>query len=334
MCRREVLLTALITVLTTCFLLPSSLHAQAKVLIDVAVNQSGFVTGFNLGPSPVAARGSSTEGAEDGGSVTFYVAANRDTTGSVWIEVAFGTSPFKDGGKIVISDLKADKPFVIIFSPATVPNGEFSYTVTVDKSFRKTGKLKLFNDTRAPSCKITKRGRDAKGRRYIEITVQDQESGLDTIDILLQDNADIAHPGYTVGTTNPIIVRATKVYAGNPARVELKVTDWVGNARTCDPILTEITRSTGKPVTETFTRIPHAESVVTIYNGSPGLQHLELIVNGSKFKLSGLLADEERSLDVSSAMIPGDQNILSFKSTGKPGASAAVLIWDGITDFP
>jgi hypothetical protein len=95
------------------------------------------------------------------------------------------------------------------------------------------------------------------------------------------------------------------------------------------PVLTEVVRLTGKPVVMTFTRLHDDESFIRIQNGNPGLRHLEITVNGIKFKVKNLMDGEERFLSVDSAIVQGDNNLFTLKAYGQPGGQATILIWDG-----
>ena len=164
-------------------------------------------------------------------------------------------------------------------------------------------------------------------------TIRDIGSGLAEIVVTRSENADTVVPPFTVGTTDPVVVTATKIDQTKRARIEVRVTDLAGNVALCDPIHTLVVRETGPSAgTADLTShdVPQAENKVTVINGSPGLATLEVRVNGQKFKASGLKDGEEVTLDISSAMRPGD-NTVSLKGTGKPGGWADVFVWDGIS---
>lgn len=87
-------------------------------------------------------------------------------------------------------------------------------------------------------------------------------------------------------------------------------------------------REAGKPISQILTDIPQVESVVTVINGAPGLTNLFIDVNGARFSTGRLADNEEKSLDILSAMMESD-NTITLKGWGKPGASATIMIWDG-----
>lgn len=164
----------------------------------------------------------------------------------------------------------------------------------------------------------------------IEVTIQDVGTGLAEIVVTKSENADTVVPPFTVGTTDPVVLTATKIDQTKRARVEARVTDLAGNVALCDPILLLIVRDSNTPAVDSHTDVPRAEDKVTVTNGSPGINHLEVIVNGKKFNVTGLKDGEEKTIDISSAMVDGD-NTVTFRATGKKGAWANVMIWDGVS---
>jgi hypothetical protein len=165
-------------------------------------------------------------------------------------------------------------------------------------------------------------------------TFEDNGSGLASLVVTKSENADTVVPPFSVGTTDPVVVTSTKIDQTKRARIEIIATDLAGNSRVCDPIHTLVVRNVGNGNETADLRsndVPFAENKVTIMNGSPGLATLEVKVNGQKFKASGLKDGETRTLDISSAMQPGDNNVVGLKGTGKPGSFADVFIWDGVS---
>ena len=101
-----------------------------------------------------------------------------------------------------------------------------------------------------------------------------------------------------------------------------------GNRTTCDPLLVSVGRRAGKPEDHTFTGIPAAEHLVSVWNGSPGLTDLTVEVNGHRYHLTGLESGELRELDVTGVMEPGDGNVVTLTAHGRPGGEATVLLHD------
>jgi hypothetical protein len=90
------------------------------------------------------------------------------------------------------------------------------------------------DDTTPPSCEQTAEfpGPPAS----IEITVQDDESGLDRIDVMVANNADVTVPPFTPGTNDPVVVTAEAVNPSAQSEVTLEIFDVAGNHRVCDYI--------------------------------------------------------------------------------------------------
>lgn len=184
-------------------------------------------------------------------------------------------------------------------------------------------------DVAKPTCPITLNDPGPPAR--VEVTFRDTGTGLAELLVTKSENADTVVPPFTVGTTDPVVTTSTKIDQTKRARIEIRATDLAGNVAFCDPILTLISRDDGLPEDQTFTDVPHLEHVVTITNGTPGFKHLEVIVNGKKFKAKHLEDGEVYSLDISSAMHPGD-NTVTLRASGKKGSSANVMLWDGVTE--
>jgi hypothetical protein len=167
----------------------------------------------------------------------------------------------------------------------------------------------------------------------LSVTVQDTSSGLKSIRVTSETNTNLDQgnmvTGFTVGQTEPFDFTVHR--SPDPlsrAYIMFEVKDVAGNSKSCDPVVTMAIRERGKPVTETIPDVPQQEGLVTIYNGTPGLENLSIEVNGSKLKITGLRDGEQRTIDISSAMLPGDKNVIKLTAFGKPGGSATVMIHD------
>lgn len=181
----------------------------------------------------------------------------------------------------------------------------------------------------APSCRMTasRSGPPAQ----IDVTVQSTGSGLEEIAILESKNVSVFVPSFVEGTTQPVVVTATKIDPNLLSQILLGVGDTAGNCNTCDPVFASVVRGKGREnKEESFTGVPAAEHIVTVTNGNPGLSSLEVNVNGTNFRLSKLQDGEVRTLDVANAMLSGSHNIFTLRSHGKLGSEAFVVIWDGI----
>jgi hypothetical protein len=184
-------------------------------------------------------------------------------------------------------------------------------------------------DTAKPSCPII----SSVPGPPAQVTVRFQDTGTGLAELLVtkSENADTVVPPFTVGTNDPVIVTATKIDQTKRSRVEIRATDLAGNVAFCDPIITELVRDEARAVTQTFTDVPEAEHVVTVWNGNPGFKTIAVTVNGQLFKIKSLSPGEQAQIDIASAMRPGD-NAVSLSGKGKKGASATIMLWDGISE--
>jgi hypothetical protein len=123
-------------------------------------------------------------------------------------------------------------------------------------------------------------------------------------------------------------VRSTKINQSLGSSFEIRATDRAGNFIICDPVLTTTVRDNGKPAGESFSGLPQAESKVTVVNGDPGLNRIDVTVNGTMYKLTGLKNDATRTLDVSASMKPGSANTITITGHGSPNSSATAVISD------
>jgi hypothetical protein len=176
---------------------------------------------------------------------------------------------------------------------------------------------------------LTRTGTNPSGHTFIDITVQDPNSGLGLAKVTESNNASVAVPTFTVGTTSPQVIVATKIDQTKSSQVALQVTDVAGQVANCDPILTEVGRDGphGAPRAETSRHIAQGESQVTILNNTPGLMRLRLIVDGHPFEVTGLTDGESRLVDVSAAMRRGN-NTITLVAQGKSEGTATILIAD------
>jgi hypothetical protein len=178
-----------------------------------------------------------------------------------------------------------------------------------------------------PTCKLT--AILAGPPAQIVITVKSSGTGLGHILVVQSNNADVPIPPFSLGTTAPVAVTATKIDQTHASEVTLSVEDLSGNVVLCDPVLAEVVRGLGKAKATSYPNLDAAEHVLTVENGRPGLDNLQVQVNGMDFVMARLQPGEKRSLDMARAMLPGGHNIVTLKSNGRPGTSASVVLWDG-----
>jgi hypothetical protein len=184
-------------------------------------------------------------------------------------------------------------------------------------------------DTTKPRCPVTANRTGPPAQ--LEVTFQDAGSGLAELLVTKSENADTVVPPFTAGTTDPVVVTATKIDQAQRSRVEIRATDLAGNVAFCDPILAFLSRDSTGAEQQTFRDVPREEYVATIFNGSPGFRAFELIVNGRSFRIEGLRDGEARSIRIRSALRRAS-NVVTLRGFGRKGASANLMLWDGIRD--
>ncbi len=184
----------------------------------------------------------------------------------------------------------------------------------------------VVQETTPPTCVVT--GVVAGPPKQILVQAQDSGSGIASFHVVTAINATVAVDPFSPGTTSPVNVTLTKTDQTKSASVTLTVTDIAGNVATCDPVITTVIREKGQPQTETFSNLGRAESKLTIFNGKPGLDKVELTVNGTKFKVDGLTDNGTLTVDVATAMRAGTNNTIDVKAQGGKGASATIVIHD------
>lgn len=135
-----------------------------------------------------------------------------------------------------------------------------------------------------------------------------------------------ANPPYATPTTSLITVTAQRINTAVSAQLIVVATDAFGNTVTCDPVETTVTKLRQDRGVQTFTDLPYEEHFVTIENGSPGLRGMDIIVNGTEFRVRGLDDREVRRVNVRRAMLRGHQNVITIVPRGRRGESADVTI--------
>ena len=93
-------------------------------------------------------------------------------------------------------------------------------------------------DNAPPSCTVT--AIIPGPPKQVLVTVRDLQSGLASITVVTAINVTVSIPAFTVGTTNPVVVTATKINQSLSATIALRVTDVCGNSIVCDPVYTTI----------------------------------------------------------------------------------------------
>jgi hypothetical protein len=148
---------------------------------------------------------------------------------------------------------------------------------------------------------------------------------LSQINVLRSINATVTIPPFTPGTTAQVHVTATKNIANQSSRVELQVIDVAGNSIVCDPVIEIAARQAGRPVSASISGTADGEEVIVI-NGEPGLTNLDIVVNGTRFGVTGLGDGEMTVIDVSAVVEYGSYATYELMAVGRPGSRAQVVI--------
>ena len=94
--------------------------------------------------------------------------------------------------------------------PAPTHLPAYMATATASAKFTSTN-TPVPHDTTPPRCTLTGVGTNSAGKKYIQITVLDGESGLQAVTVTRSTNANTVVSAFTVGTTSAVLVTATKI---------------------------------------------------------------------------------------------------------------------------
>jgi hypothetical protein len=161
----------------------------------------------------------------------------------------------------------------------------------------------------------------------LQLAVQ-AETGLASLVVTETTNATVAMPTVMPGTTDTLLVTATKLDQTTSSSVTLRATDQTGASTDCDPALVTIGREPGVPRTSRLHHVARGETKVTIHNGTPGLSAVQLRVNGRMYMVADFHAGERRTVDIAAAMRTGSRTTINVTAVGPRGGSAVVLVSD------
>ena len=213
---------------------------------------------------------------------------------------------------------------------ASVGLAAFTYTVTVPNNAVSAVAQLYFGNVgdSPPECPPPTFGTNALGVPFLQVVVQDADTGLAAINPVYVLNMTLDIAGFTVGTKAPVTVTGTAVDPDAPMALEFEAVDLAGNRTDCDPVVAGLLREGGAPQAQTFGGLPQADTQLSVQNGSPGARSVTIDVNGTTFRMAGLADGETRTLDIASAMRPGSDNTVSATLLGAPGASALLMVAD------
>jgi hypothetical protein len=159
-------------------------------------------------------------------------------------------------------------------------------------------------------------------------SVVDPGSGIFVINTV-QTNAEVVIGPYANSQETPATVTATKLNQAQTATIEIEASDLAGNVTIFDPVLTTVYGEAG-PVPDVLTGVPPFENVVIMANGSPGLDRLDITVNGHVISVV-LSAGEKRTINLGGRMTEAS-NSVAFAGEGAEGTEAFVILQQG--DMP
>jgi hypothetical protein len=157
-------------------------------------------------------------------------------------------------------------------------------------------------DLTPPSCAIT--GIIPGPPKQILVTIQDTESGLASIVPVTLVNATLSIPAFTVGTTSPVVVTATKINQSIASTVVLRATDVAQNSTVCDPVYTTLSAD----IPQEFalaSNYPNPFNPTTSINFGISQSFAGGVVS---LKIYNLLGQEVRTL-INDPMQPGEYSV-------------------------
>ena len=169
-------------------------------------------------------------------------------------------------------------------------------------------------------------------RTYATVTLQDIKRGADSAASGLSSirewgtNVTFNIPAFSLGTTSPESVVATKI-SETPATFSVGASDVAGNSMVCDPTITTLLVTKGNQVQQTLTGISQDESFVSIQNNEAGIKNVDIKVNNQTIRVSHLLDNETRVLNLASIMLVGN-NTITLTGYGHKGDGAGIAIGD------
>jgi len=156
-------------------------------------------------------------------------------------------------------------------------------------------------------------------------TAWDTQSGLASIQVVQNVNAQVSIPSFQPGTNS--VVSFTENEYDTSSYVEFKLTDVAGNVAYIDPVGIDAARAKGKPLGYPVKWLGPELGILTLENGSPGLKNVRIeITNGpdtTKIQVAGLKDGGVRVLDLSSYITTGTS--LTITPLGKPGGTAVFV---------
>ena len=189
----------------------------------LALGQVATVSSITLSPP------TQTDSVNTQACVTATV-KNSDGTAAEGVNVGFSVS----GANTAAGEVATDNSGQAQFCYTGTNSGNDTVTGSVGLSLTATAKVTYTGgggDTTPPSCTIT--GHGAGPPQTESVTVQDTGSGLAKIYKVKVRNGSVSVPSFTPGTTNPVVVTATKKNQHKKTVWSFYARDEAGNVRYC-----------------------------------------------------------------------------------------------------
>lgn len=162
----------------------------------------------------------------------------------------------------------------------------------------------------------------------VDITVHDPVNGIGTITATKLVNATLEITPFVPGTTSPVVATATKLDSTLSSQVEIRACTVDGCCQNGDPVLAVLqVPKDQRRIRETFSKLPLADRFVRIQNGAPGLQRIDILINGLRVKTFRLKRSEIATADIG-PYLENIRNLITVVGYGRPGYSALILVSD------
>jgi hypothetical protein len=234
-----------------------------------------------------------------------------------------------------------------VISGTPTVTGTFNFTVTVaDKNGNKsTLNCKIIvNTPPAPTCSVNDQALTMTYNSAIGIARLDVTTNLNnnfkvnitpspTSTTFSPNGNNTAMPAgeyikFPSPVTSAVTVAVSRINTSKSAQLTVQATDAAGQTITCDPVTTVLSGlnwKSGLNGVQTFTNLPQAAGIITINNGTPGLNDVLVLVNGFPFIETKMTDGQVIDLNVSKAMKPGNNNTIVLVGIGTSGNSSAQI---------
>jgi hypothetical protein len=131
---------------------------------------------------------------------------------------------------------------------------------------------------------------------------------------------------FAAGYMSPVVVTASKTNSALRAVISLTATNTAGNKKIFDPAFVTISLNGHQPALQVVNGLAQTDSVLHVFNGSPGISRLVVTVNRRWLRVLTLAPNQQATQDIALAMQPSNNNTVTFIALGtQPGAASLVL---------